>query len=73
MAMIVDKIVIEDNKLMAYYSHTEDDTVLSDVAEWNYDENSAVALCVDLLSRLIITEEVGANGVSLGPANGQEI
>lgn len=45
----------------------------TEISEFNFDEHSAIGLTVDLLSRLLITEEAQGVGISLGPANGSEV
>lgn len=72
MSVIIDRIEIEDQRIKAQWSDDEK-SLVGGIIEWNYDEDSAIALAVDLLARLIITEEAEACGVSIGPANGEAV
>lgn len=72
MSIIIDKIEIEGHHVKAHWSDTEDH-ITGGIDEFNYDEDSAIALCVDLLSRLVITQEAGLDGISLSPANGEAV
>lgn len=72
MAVIIDRIEIEDRRIKAQWSNV-DRPFAGGIVEWTYDEDSAIALTVDLLARLILTEEAGACGITLGPACGEAV
>lgn len=62
--------ILEPNNIIFGLSH---DGQHDEENEITYDDNSAIDLTVDLLSRLLITQDAQLAGISVAPANGREV
>jgi hypothetical protein len=66
----ITRIEIEGEHITATFEHANgigDDTI-----SLPYDEDSAIALCVDLLARLLI-QETAFPAIHIAPASGAEV